>query len=108
MTKAFTYQGEPVTDERAVELAAEALADLDAMSDGEARGRTRPPGSLVKRLGRPRVGGTGGTEGTGPSAQVRVRVSGDLLDRLDARAAGSKRSRSEVIRDALEACLRAG
>lgn len=105
MTKAFTYQGEPVTDERAEELATEALADLDAMSNGEARGRTRPPGSLVKRLGRPRVGGT---EGTGPSAQVRVRVSGDLLDRLDARAAGSKRSRSEVIRDALQAYLRAG
>ena len=105
MTKAFTYQAEPVTDERAEELATEGLADLDAMSDGEARGRTRPPGSLVKRLGRPRVGGA---EGTGPSAQVRVRVSGDLLDRLDARAAGSKRSRSEVIRDALQAYLRAG
>ena len=105
MTKTFTYRGEPLTDERAEEIATEALADLDAMSDDEARGRTRPPGSLVKRLGRPRVGGA---EGTGSSAQVRVRVSGELLERLDARAAGSKRSRSEIIRDALQAYLRAG
>jgi hypothetical protein len=105
MTKTFTFEGEPLTDERAEGIASETLADLDAMSDGEASGRTRPLGSLVKRLGRPRVGGT---EGTGPSAQVRVRVSGDLLDRLDARAAGSKRSRSEIIRDALQAYLRAG
>ena len=105
MTKTFTYQGEPLTDERAEEVATEVLADLDAMSDGDARGRTRPPGSLVKRLGRPRVGGA---EGAGPSAQVRVRVSGDLLDQLDARAAGSKQSRSEIIRDALQAYLRAG
>lgn len=105
MTKTFTYQGEALTDEHAEEIATEALADLDAMSDAEARRRTRPSGSLVKRLGRPRVGGD---EDTGPSAQVRARVSGDLLDRLDARAARSKRSRSEIIRDALQAYLRAG
>ena len=103
MTKAFTYKGEPLTDERAERIAVEALADLDAMSDGEALERTRPTGSLAKRMGRPRVGGA---PGTGPSAQVRVRVSGELLDRLDAQAASSKRSRSEIIRDALQAHLR--
>ncbi|MHB8328885.1 MAG: ribbon-helix-helix protein, CopG family [Acidimicrobiales bacterium] len=104
MTKTFTHKGKPLTDERAEKIAAEALADLDAMSDNEARKRTRPPGSLVKRMGRPRVGGA---EGTGPSTQVRVRVSGELLDQLDAQAARSHRSRSEIIRDAIEAHLRA-
>lgn len=104
MTKTFTHKGKPLTDERAENIAAEVLADLDTMSDDEARKRTRPPGSLAKRIGRPRVGGA---EGTGPSTQVRVRVSGELLDQLDAQAASSHRSRSEIIRDALEAHLRA-
>ena len=105
MTKTFTHKGKLLTDERAEKIAAEALADLDAMIDDEARRRTRPPGSLAKAMGRPRVGGA---EGSGPSAQVRVRVSGELLDQLDAQAASSHRSRSEIIRNALEAHLRAG
>lgn len=104
MTKTFTHKGKPLTDERAEKIAAEALVDLDAMSADEARKRTHPPGSLAKRMGRPRVGGA---EGTGPSTQLRVRVSGDLLDQLDAQAASLHRSRSEIIRDALEAHLRA-
>lgn len=100
MTETFAYEGQPLTEKRAEQIAAEALADLDAMSDGEVDRRSRPPGRVAKRIGRPRVAGT---DGTGPSAQVRVRVSGELLDRLEDQAARSHRSRSDIIREALQA-----
>jgi hypothetical protein len=57
MTKTFTHKGKRLTEKRAEKIAREALADLDAMIDDEARKRTRPPGSLAKAIGRPRVGG---------------------------------------------------
>lgn len=44
MKKTFTYRGEALSDERAEEIATEALADLDTMNDAEARRRTRPFG----------------------------------------------------------------
>ena len=53
MTKTFTFEGEPLTDERAEGIASETLADLDAMSDGEARGRTRPAGEPREATGAP-------------------------------------------------------
>lgn len=95
-----TYDGEPLTDEVAAWIATETLTELDAMSDHDLKARVRRPGTLAKRMGRPRIGGD---YGPGHSAQVRVRVSERTLAALDARARREHRSRSAVARDALEA-----
>ena len=56
MTKQATYKGVPVTDELEEEIAAQTLAELAAMSDEEVEAHKREPGSLAKRIGRPRLG----------------------------------------------------
>ena len=99
MTK-HAYKGEPLTDEAAVRIATATLTELDAMSDPDIKIQARQPGTLAKRMGRPRVGGDCGS---GPSAQVRVRGSEHTLEALDERAKREHRSRSAVARDALEA-----
>ena len=98
--KQRTYKGEALTDEVAEQIAAETLAELETMSDKDIKDRARRPGTLAKRMGRPKVGGD---YGGGHSAQVRVRVSEGTLKALDARAKREHRSRSAVARDALDA-----
>ena len=90
MTKQATYQGVPVTDELEEDLAARTLAELAAMSDEEVEARKREPGTLAKRLGRPRLG-------EGESVLLRVRLPRDLAALLDTAVAKTGRSRSEVV-----------
>lgn len=98
--KTHIYNGEPLTDDITARIVTETLDELASMTDQEIQARARRPGTLAKRMGRPKIGGD---RGTGPSAQVRVRVHESTLRALDERAEREHRSRSAVAREALEA-----
>ena len=99
MTKELTYKGEPLTDAREEDIVAQTLADLEAMSDEEIKAHKREPGSLAKRMGRPRLG-------EGRSVLLRARLAPELASWLDYAVAASGRDRSEVVRKALAEYLR--
>lgn len=102
-TKTYgTYKGEPLTEERAEQIAEQTLAELAAMTPEEQQDRRREPGTLAKRLGRGRP-----SLGTGESVQVRARLAPDLAAELDAAVARTGRARSEIVREALERYLQA-
>ncbi len=94
MTKPLTYRGEPLTEERAAQLADETLAELAAMSPEEIKARQRPPGTLAARLGRPRLG-------AGESIQVRARLAPELAAELRVVEARTGRRRSDIVRQAI-------
>ncbi len=94
MTKQATYKGAPLTDELEERLAEQALAELAAMSDQEREARKREPGTLAKRMGRPRLG-------EGQSVLLRVRLGPEMASRLDQVAASSGQHRSDIVRYAL-------
>ena len=99
-TDKATYKGEPLTDEVEERLAAEALAELAAMSDEEREAHKREPGALAKRLGRPR-------SGDGQSVLLR-RLSPDMAKELNQLAADTGKHASELVRLALEVLLAGG
>jgi hypothetical protein len=100
-TDKATYKGEPLTDEVEERLAAEALAELAAMSDEEREAHKREPGTLAKRLGRPRLG-------DGQSVLLRARLSPDMAKELNQLAADTGKHVSEIVRLALEVLLAGG
>jgi predicted DNA-binding protein len=100
-TDKATYKGEPLTDEVEERLAAEALAELAAMSDEEREAHKREPGALAKRLGRPRLG-------DGQSVLLRARLSPDMAKELNQLAADTGKHASELVRLALEVLLAGG
>jgi hypothetical protein len=112
MTRTNTYGrtrgGEVVTDEVADRWAAE--AETEEYRDQVNELVKREPGRVVtdpagldqlRRGGRPRLG-------AGKSVQVRIRLAPEWADALDAAVERSGRRRSEIVRDALLAYLRAG
>jgi hypothetical protein len=101
------YKGEPLTDERAEQLAHEALAQLDAMSDEELKANTYPGGyreseRRAGRTGRPSIGSD---IPAGVSTAVQVRFPTDTLARLDAMASQFAASRSFILRLAVDEYL---
>ena len=112
MTRTNTYgrtrEGEAVTDEMADRWAAEAETEeyrdqVNELVEREpARVVTDPAGlDRLRRGGRPRLG-------AGQSVQVRIRLASEWADALDAAVERSGRRRSEIVRDALLAYLKAG
>ena len=77
-----TINGEPVTDEQIEAWAAQAEAGYDV--------------AALKKHGRGRPG-----RGAEPSQVVAVRLTVEELATIDAQAARTHRTRSQVIRDAL-------
>lgn len=100
--KSSYHKGRRLTDERAEQIAQEVLDKAETMTTADIQRARRPAGTLRKRLGRPRLDGATHER---PTPQVRVRVSEQMLEALDARAAREHRSRSEVARSALEAYI---
>jgi hypothetical protein len=98
MTKQHTYKGQPLTDELEEQIAAQTIAEVDAMSDEELAAHTRPPGTLAKRLGRPRLG-------NGESVLLRARLAPELARRVGEASADTGKDRSEIVREALELWL---
>jgi hypothetical protein len=78
------------------EYAGKLIGDVEA---GRAKVITDPDEMRRRLGGRPRVGGEAGE---GPSAQVRVRVTGRTRAALEAIAAAQGRRLAEVSRDALD------
>lgn len=78
-----TINGVPVTDELIEAWAAEAEAGYDAVA--------------LKKRGRGRPG-----RGAEPSQVIALRLTADELRALDDRAEREQKSRSEVIREALD------
>jgi hypothetical protein len=78
------------------EYAGKLIGDVEA---GRAKVITDPDEMRRRLGGRPRVGGE---SGEGPSAQVRVRVTGRTRAALEAIAAAQGRRLAEVSRDALD------
>ncbi len=100
-TDKATYKGEPLTDEVEERLAAEALAELAAMSDEEREAHKREPGALAKRLGRPRLRRR-------PVGPAPGRLSPDMAKELNQLAADTGKHASELVRLALEVLLAGG
>ncbi len=84
MSTSETINGVPVTEKQISEWAAEAEAGYDI--------------EALKKRGRGRPG-----RGAEPSQVVALRLTGEELAALDARAAREHKTRSELIRDALVA-----
>ena len=84
MSAAETINGVPVTEEQISEWAAEAEAGYDVQT--------------LRKRGRGRPG-----RGAEPSQVVALRLTSEELAELDALAARTHKTRSELIRDALAA-----
>jgi hypothetical protein len=98
------YKGEVLTEERAAQIADETLAELANRTDEEvaaAKANRQASHDKFQRLmGRPRLG-------AGQSVQIRARLAPELAAELDAAVTRTGRARSDIVRDALEAYLRA-
>jgi hypothetical protein len=86
----LTYKGQPLTEERAEQIADDTLAELAAMSDEEVDAR--------KRIGRPPVDDQG-------SSQVQFRLAHHTIVAIDIIAERQHQSRSELLRDAIDEYL---
>lgn len=84
MSRRETIAGVPVTDEQVNKWADEAEAGIDV--------------DALKKRGRGRPG-----RGAAPSQVVAIRLTLEELEAIDTRAAREHKTRSETIRDALEA-----
>ena len=84
MSERETIRGEVVTEEQIAAWAAEVEVGYDV--------------EVLKRRGRGRPG-----RGADPSQVVALRLTSDELQALDARAEREKKSRSELIREAIAA-----